>query len=639
MVTLCEQAEVALRERALRELKLVMAELYAERERAVARHLSHDGELSRRGWTTSKLATRVAKIECAMKELVNRCRRRSKDNLLLALAVSANEGKADNASGAPSAFKQLDKLGEVHKDRGARPWDLEAHGLEGLLDALEEGSICGGNEKLRLDAEAAVKALLKRLLQAALLTRDADILEEVGCDCTEALKFIELSSVGEIPGLIREVKTAMHHAALADVDPEDASDEFFDAIKRGDIEVVQWCLDREQVNPSSVDPRTTFPALVISARSGDLHMCELLMNRKADVNARCEVDGFCALHWAAHMRYARVVQALLAGRANPRLKDKKGHDPLMKLVRRDLNAPAAGCAWSWEMQPFRRLLGPELEGSGVMDLEDAKVAAENVPNCVGISFRSGHTYYASSGTWDIVGHEPEGKCHFSLHGPTMGSPTKSKKKKKKKKGGTNDETLLPGELDDALKAAVEGEEAEEGGEDEEDEDVDALWTTYLRVATNPAHDVIAMLAAGADACAQDNGGLSTMHHHLLSAPSRGSYQVIEALIRAQADVNVKDTTARSTTPLLLAVGARRADLLRLMIADAWPPADVDVMTSDGLSALALAEQRGSREVMEILKSAKASIWTSADTCIGSGDGDHIHSNIFCDTRISVGAEA
>jgi hypothetical protein len=291
------------------------------------------------------------------------------------------------------------------------------------------------------------------------------------------------------------------------------------------------------------------------------------------------------------------MRLLLSAKANPRFKDKKGQDPLMKLVRRDLNGPAAGCAWSWEMQAFRRLQGPELPGSGVMDFEDAKVAAEANSDCIGISFR-----YAG------VGHEPSGYCYFSLRGPNgMAPPPKPE-------------------------VAAENQEA-----CIQDDDDETLWTSYLKVATNPAHDVISLLAAGADASAQDFSGLSTLHHHLLSAPSRGSYQVVAALLRAQADVNIMDSTARSTTPLLLVVGAKRADLLRLMLVDAWPPPDVDSRTADGLSLVALAEQKSAREIIELLRNAGASVWTQAESNVGLGYEEH--SQIFCDTRMPVGAEA
>jgi len=615
-VTLCERGETCLRERALKELKLLVAELYAERERAAARHISNEGELSRRGWPTAKLATRVAKIESAMKDLVMRCRRKSKDNLVTALTLQANDGKVSE-TGPPSAFKQMNTLASVGKVRGARPWDLEAAGLSGLLDVLEEASICSGNEQLRVSCEAEVLNLLRRQLQAALLTHDPVVLEECMMEAHEALRLIELSGIGDVPKLLQEAKDARHHATLAGVPVDDKTPEFLDAVKKGDTELVRWLFDKEYVNPSSVDPRSSFPAIITAARSGDLEMCQLLISRKADLNARCELDGFTALHWAAHSRSARVMQVLLAGGANPRMRDKKGQDPLMKLVRRDLNAPAAGCAWTWDMQSFRRLPGPELPGSGVMDLDDAKIAAESIAHCVGISVRS---------SWP--GQEPCGYCYYSLRGPAGMAP--APRAKRKPKADPVDKALAGAVADGE---AVDEEEEEE--EEEQDEGDESLWTTYLRVATNPAHDVIAMLAAGADACSQDLSGLSTMHHHLLSAPSRGSHQVVAALLRAQADVNAVDRTARSTTPVLVVIGAKRADLLKLMLADAWPPADVDVRTSDGLSAMALAEDRGAKEVIGLLREAGATAWSNSHACIGFEE----HSNVFCDTRLPIGAEA
>merc|ERR1712232_915310 len=108
------------------------------------------------------------------------------------------------------------------------------------------------------------------------------------------------------------------------------------------------------------------------------------------------------------------------------------------------------------------------------------------------------------------------------------------------------------------------------------------------------------------------------HHHLLSAPGRGSPVAVAALSRAGADVNHCDSSGRSSTPLLLAVTARRADLVRMMLSDAFPPADVDVRTADGTSALALAEELGAREVAKVLRDAGASNWADAEVRLGAG---------------------
>jgi ankyrin repeat protein len=489
-----------------------------------------------------------------------------------------------------------------------------------------------------------------------LLTNDIDTLEEVVGFCPDALRAIELSPFGELPQLIAKVNNAIHQATLADIPEGYPSDpEFFAAVKEGDLNLCTWLFDREQANPSSVDPKTGLSPLIVATKAGDTDMVQLLLQKRVDVDARCEMDGFTALHWAAHARSARVMTLLLNGGANPRIRDKKGQDALMKLLRRDFKAPAVGCAWSWVMHPHLRLPGAELAGSGVMELEDAKVAAEATPDCVGISFRSAG-----------IGHQPQGKVNILLHG--AGSKSRYVKQRAPPRASEQEQeetsrdpqptaalgkaACIPGSFGKSSKkpdnthlfkgkslqqthhAAMEAEE-EEVVEEETIEDHESNWTSCLRVATDPAHDVIALLAAGADPCAEDNGGLTSLHHHLLSAPSRGSLAVVSCLLRAQADVNARDRTARSTTPFLLAVSSKRTDLVRLMLADAWPTANVDDRTCDGVCALAIAEERGALDVMELLKGAGAQVWSDADVNFGSGE----HSSFFFDTRRPIGLDA
>lgn len=322
-------------------------------------------------------------------------------------------------------------------------------------------------------------------------------------------------------------------------------------------------------------------------------MCEVLLSHRADVNARCSMDGLSALHWSAHLRYAQVTSGLLAGMANPRLQDRRGQDALMKLVRRDMDRPAPGCAWTWKAQPGRDALGPELKGSGLMTIETARAAGEAEPECAGFCVR-----FRYSGATA----EPSGLLAVSLR-------------------------AAPSPYPEAPKRAVK-----KNGEEEEEDD-EGEWTSYLRIAVQPAHDVRDLLANGADAVAQDIGGLTPLHHHLISAPSGGSVPVVSELLRGAADVNLRDETARATTPLLLAVGAKRADLVRLMLSESWPPADVDVRTSEGVSALALAEAKGARVVADLLRKAGASIWSDAEVQLGR------HTVLHIDTRRPARAEA
>jgi ankyrin repeat protein len=260
-----------------------------------------------------------------------------------------------------------------------------------------------------------------------------------------------------------------------------------------------------------------------------------------------------------------VAALLVEGRANPRLQDKRGQDALMKLVRRDFDGPAAGCAWTWEVLQEQRLMGPELRSVDVSDIESAMVAAEADGECVGFSIGR-----------PARGGEPR----LSFHGRAQAA------------------SFAPGPEDS-----------------ENDEDAIA-WTSYLKIEADVAHDVQALIVAGADACAVDASGFTALHHHLVSAPGRGSGPVVAALLRAGSDVNRRDRTARATTPLLLAVSARRADLVERMLRDAWPPADVDARAADGTSALALAESLGASKVAQLLRGAGASAWADAEVVLG-----------------------
>jgi len=138
MTLLIERAEAALREQSMKEVALSMCELYGERDRAQARAKAngHDpsewsGELA--GWVTAKTSGDVAKLESGVKGLTARCRRKAKDRLQLALA-NASKKPGEN-EGPRSAMKLLDTLGDAVEVREARPWDVEAHGADELMEA------------------------------------------------------------------------------------------------------------------------------------------------------------------------------------------------------------------------------------------------------------------------------------------------------------------------------------------------------------------------------------------------------------------------------------------------------------------------------------------------------------------------
>lgn len=562
MTMLLERAEVAVRESALKELRLTLDELHGERRLALARLSARGEEPASRDWASRKCEVRARKVEEAGHELVKRLRRRAEGMLTDALArIGSDADPRKGVSG--SALKYWDGFHTEVGLRGSRPWDLQTPVVEPLRMALLAAAECGADLQMRARGEAAMLQVLRRLLQNLL-----DWPEAQECDMAEtlegaatALRAVELQDPSGVHQVLEQVHAKVHRAALREL-PQTPL-EFHDVVADGDMEMCAWYLDRQQANPSALDPKTGLPPLVTAARAGDLAVCRLLLEHGADVDGRGAPDGCSALHWAAHQRSTRVASMLLEGRANPRLQDKRGQDALMKLVRRDFDGPAAGCAWTWEVLQEQRLMGPELRSVDVSDIESAMVAAEADADCVGFSIGR-----------PARGGEPR----LSFHGRAQAGLAR--------------------------------------GPEDSDNDEASVWTSYLKIEADVAHDVQALIVAGADAGAVDASGFTALHHHLVSAPGRGSGPVVAALLRAGADVNRRDRSARATTPLLLAVSARRADLVERMLRDAWPPADVDTRAADGTSALALAESLGASKVAQLLRGAGASAWADAEVVLG-----------------------
>eukprot|EP00928_Gymnodinium_smaydae_P033628 TRINITY_DN24034_c0_g1_i1.p1 TRINITY_DN24034_c0_g1~~TRINITY_DN24034_c0_g1_i1.p1 ORF type:complete len:666 (+),score=161.00 TRINITY_DN24034_c0_g1_i1:122-2119(+) len=582
MVRYLEQAEVAVRESSLKECRLALASAYAERDKAYARMEERGERVDRKKWPTYRCAERVQVIESTKQKLTTKLRRKAKDRMESALTYSADDG----SSGTGSALKMVDPTDEeaLYKQasRGSRPWDLTAPLIENLAEVLQEAAVCGADESLRRACEKLLLASLRRMLEAAIASGDHTTLVEANRRTEASLVAIELESLGEeLPPLLRETMEAIHHAALRNID--DSAPEFFEALAKGDVEMCAMFLRHEKANPSALEPKSGLPAIVAAAKAGDIPMCRVLMEQKADVNARCEVDGLSALHWAAHWRHARTMEVLLHGGANPRLKDWRGQDSLMKLLRRSFNAPARSCEWSWDVRHSSSpLAGDELDGSGMMDLETARTRAETDSNCIGFCFLRGE------------GDDDADLFHVSLRGTRPLDPMAS-----------SGAQAAPPSPTAALAAR------EQPSEDE-------LWTSYLKVPMEVIHDLRVMLAFGADCGAQDESGLTALHHHLRSAPCGGSAEVVGVLLKNSADVNHKCITDRRASPLLLAVANKRADLVRVMLKDAFPPADVDIATPEGISALALAEsQPGGAQVAQLLREAGASSWSGTEMRLGA----------------------
>ncbi|CAK8985734.1 unnamed protein product [Durusdinium trenchii] len=657
-----ELVEKALQESNVKDYRSALEDVYLERDRARARLKSRGEKDPGPIFMTPGCQKTLRRLEAEGHNLLTRARRQSKEKLTWVIGL-ASLGPGDGTAASevpPGAARYWDTM-EWSKEftRSARPWDLASPILDPLLETLEDARICGADTSLRRRAEALLFMTVIRGIEAALASSvDRGLIVRQALDIADAaLHVAELEDPGEVMKRYWKAEEEVFRSKLRSI--EKSCPDFHTAVRDGDVDLVTWLLDTEQANPLEIDPEKGIPPLVQAAKAGDLAMCELLLDQGADIDARCSTDGTSSLHWACHSRTFRVVKLLLARRANPRLQDKRGHDALVKLVRRDVSTPAETCALSWHLQRSHRLAGPE-ETAGKMSIEDAKICAENLPETVGFSAHG------------VLEEVTLGSFYISFHGPgrafveDIPPPVKKKKKKKGEavapkavpaeaveaavevpaeevpetapveaapeapvEAGAAEEAVqdaFPEEIPEVLEGeaevdqTVEEVESEEESDDEPEELIwshaDPEWTSFLKVKNNAAHDVIALLSAAADPCAEDLDGLTALHHHLLSSPSRGSLDCVQALLRGGADVNHRDTH-RSTTPFLLAVQSKRTDLVKAMLAHAWPPVDVDSQAPDGVCALALAQSLGAREIADLLRKAGASDWAGAELHLGS----------------------
>jgi ankyrin repeat protein len=99
-----------------------------------------------------------------------------------------------------------------------------------------------------------------------------------------------------------------------------------DAANMGRTDVVRLLLGYGAAVDGSAEVRMT--PLTAAASRGLLPLMELLLEHKANVNARCKGTGWTPLHYAAMGRQAGAVRLLLARGANPAARDALGRTPL-----------------------------------------------------------------------------------------------------------------------------------------------------------------------------------------------------------------------------------------------------------------------------------------------------------------------
>jgi len=109
----------------------------------------------------------------------------------------------------------------------------------------------------------------------------------------------------------------------------------YESCEQGDVETVQWLIDmwgdRLDINWDGSYVGAT--PLHAAARSGNVDLTRLLLDRKAKVNAQSE-DGKTPLHYAVWPDFRQDVLSLLLERgADARLKDHHGRVPFQMISR------------------------------------------------------------------------------------------------------------------------------------------------------------------------------------------------------------------------------------------------------------------------------------------------------------------
>ena len=81
------------------------------------------------------------------------------------------------------------------------------------------------------------------------------------------------------------------------------------------------------MSPPSVAASVLEEDLRESASIGDADRLTKLLNSGVDINSRHSLNGWTALHWAAHRGYPTICRLLLQRGADPNVKNLKGDTP------------------------------------------------------------------------------------------------------------------------------------------------------------------------------------------------------------------------------------------------------------------------------------------------------------------------
>ena len=111
-----------------------------------------------------------------------------------------------------------------------------------------------------------------------------------------------------------------------------AEDEFFTAVKTGNVQVVKDLVAKRAVNPDFVRDGDRRTALMYAASYGRTNVIRYLLTRKIDLNAQ-DPNGTTALMWAAYKGQTKAVEILLQARADTKIR-RDGGDRALDLAKK-----------------------------------------------------------------------------------------------------------------------------------------------------------------------------------------------------------------------------------------------------------------------------------------------------------------
>jgi hypothetical protein len=109
-----------------------------------------------------------------------------------------------------------------------------------------------------------------------------------------------------------------------------AQEQFFDAVKAGNLARVQSFVDRHVIDPVfTLDHGST--ALHYVAAQGDLRIVKYLVSKKVNIDAQ-DAGGTTALMWASYKHHPKVVEYLISRKANMAIR-REGGDRALEIAR------------------------------------------------------------------------------------------------------------------------------------------------------------------------------------------------------------------------------------------------------------------------------------------------------------------